>query len=56
MRQRSDQLEKRKEVYKWKKYPVMGYPSSIDDTDADGLPLDEEFERTKDEHFTGSIT
>ena len=56
MRQRSDQLEKRKEVYKWKKYPVIGYPSSIDDTDADGLPLDEEFERTKDEHFTGSIT
>ena len=56
MRQRSDQLEKRKEVYKWKKYPVVGYPSSIDDTDADGLPLDEEFERTKDEHFTGSIT
>ena len=43
-------------MYKWKKYPVMGYLSSIDDTDADGLPLDEEFEHTKDEHFTGSIT
>ena len=55
VKQRSDQLKKRKEEYKWKQYPDIGYPSSIDDVTDDTFPLDEEFERTKQEHFMGSL-
>lgn len=55
VKQRSDQLKKRREEYKWKQYSDLGYPSSIDDGTDDTIPLDEEFERTKQEHFLGTV-
>ncbi|XP_003383419.1 PREDICTED: arachidonate 5-lipoxygenase-like [Amphimedon queenslandica] len=55
VKQRSDQLKKRREEYKWKQYSDLGYPSSIDDVTNDTIPLDEEFERTKQEHFLGTL-
>ena len=43
------QLNKRREQYKWRKYPDSGLPSSFDDSGA--LPSDEAFHLVKEECF-----
>ena len=54
LKQRDDQLAERRSQYKWKLYPSIGFPSSIDDS-GDSLPLDEEFERAKQQNFLGNL-
>ena len=51
MRERSNQLERRKQLYQWQLFPAEGLPSGIDDT-VNELPLDEEFGRVKTIDFT----
>ena len=53
MRQRGDQLEKRKQEYKWQFFPTSGLPSGLNDG-LFNIPIDEEFERVKLIDFTKS--
>ena len=53
LRERSEQLVKRKKQYKWQSFPESGLPSAIDDT-VDNLPADQEFSRVKNVDFTTS--
>ena len=46
VQQRKQQIEQRQQQYKWKEYPELGLPSSIDDGIL-SLPVDEEFHRAK---------
>ena len=54
LNERTNQLTKRKQQYKWQFFPKGGLPSAIDDTLSD-LPLDEEFSRVKDFDFYGGF-
>ncbi len=51
LEQRTAQLSKRKQVYKWKTFPDSGLPSAIDDSSKD-LPTDEQFGTVKSIDFT----
>ena len=51
---RRTQIENRQKSYQWKKYPEDGLPSSID-TDNEALPLDERFDKCKNENFLGNL-
>ncbi len=51
LKQRASQLTKRKEVYKWQRFPDSGLPSAFDDTTVD-LLSDEQFGTVKNLDFT----
>ena len=53
VQQRKQQIDQRREQYKWKGYPDSGLPSSID-KGVISLPIDEEFHRTKAINFLGN--
>ena len=42
--------------YQWKRYPEVGLPSSIDETNPDiTVPIDEEFHRAKNVNFLSNV-
>ena len=49
--QRKQQIKGRRLCYLWKKHPLIGLPSSIDETNPDSMPIDEEFHRAKNVNF-----
>ena len=51
LNQRVSQLNQRRAVYKWQKFPETGIPSGIDDS-SDDLPADEQFGTVKNIDFT----
>ena len=53
LKERNEQLARRKLQYKWQFFPESGLPSAIDEKSAD-LPADEEFSRVKNVDFTTS--
>ena len=50
---RQSQVQNRQETYIWRKYDNIGLPSSID-TEREKLPLDERFDKCKEENFLGN--
>ena len=54
LNEKTNQLTKRKQQYKWQFFPKGGLPSAIDNTLSD-LPLNEEFSRVKDIDFLGGF-
>lgn len=55
MKQRNHQLTERLNHYWWQSHPDTGYPSSIDDNNDHKMPINEEFERAKQQNFLGNI-
>ena len=56
IQQRNEQVKYRKSQYQWKRYPEVGLPSSIDETNPKiSMPVDEEFHRTKSVNFLSNV-